>query len=254
MTTPTLIAARNEASHIGQTLDVLSHQTAAVEPIVVVNGSSDMTADIAREAGATVLESAEGKMPALQAGLRYLGKRALGPVLVLDADSRPFTPGWSGHMVRELQDLPAGNPAMVWGPYVYSGEINPLLAAVFTGTTMRVSWADRREARPRTIRGGNTGLWMKQGDLLEEMLALDNYWPREDVATFDTMKSHGANHKVTFRPDGWVLTSGYRITETLKKMFKERRHPSLVMDGSYAAEAPAGSSPYHSATTETVKH
>lgn len=254
MNLPVIIAARNEELQIGRNLDVLSRQLQRVEPIVVVNGSTDRTADIARQAGATVLESPEGKMPALQEGLRYLGKRALNSLLILDADSRPFTKKWSRHMGNELGSSLERNPAMVWGAYVYNEEINPLLAVFFTGTTMRVAWADRHKERPRTVRGGNAGLFIKKSKLLEEMLALENYWPREDVAIFDTMKSHAAEHKVTLRPDAWVLTSGYRITQTLKRIVRERKHPSLVMDDTYAREAPLDSKPYNSATTSTVKH
>lgn len=254
MNTPVIMAARNEAENIERTLDSLAGQSQDVDPIVVVNGSSDLTADIAARAGATVLESPEGKMPAIQAGLKHLGKRALDPVLILDADSRPLTRQWSGHMSGELRGLTKSDPAMVWGPYVYDGDINRALGALFTMTTMRVSWADRHEDRPRTIRGGNTGLYMRDDELLEEMLSLENFWPREDVAVFDTMKSHGADHKVTFNINGWVLTSGYRISDTIKRAIKDRRHPSLIMDGSYADEAPTGSRPYNSETTATVRH
>lgn len=251
---PVLIPARNEVDHIDNTLYALSRQATSVEPIVIVNGSTDRTADIARLTGASVIESPEGKMPALQEGLRYLGKRALEPVLILDADTKPLTRNWSKHMSIELNSLPRSTPAMVWGPYAYKGEINPLLAGLFTATTAQVSWADRHQDRPRTIRGGNTGLLMKQDDLLEEILSLDNYWPREDVAIFDTMKSHQAEHKVTFNHNGWVLTSGHRISDTIRRVIKVRQNPSIVMDAAYAEEAPAGSRPYNSRTTATVKH
>jgi glycosyltransferase involved in cell wall biosynthesis len=254
MNTPIIIAARNEAEHIRRTLDVLSKQAHEIEPVVIVNGSTDRSADIARATGATVLESPEGKMPAIQEGLRHLGKRALEPVLILDADSRPFSKNWSGRMSSELLDLADQKPAMVWGPYVFNGEINPALGAFFTATSMRVSWADRHEDRPRTIRGGNTGLYMKEDELLEEMLALDNYWPREDVAIFDTMKSHEANHKVVMPPQAWVLTSGFRTMDTIRKIVKDRKHPSKVMDDSYTSDAPTGSKPYFSETTATVVH
>jgi glycosyltransferase involved in cell wall biosynthesis len=254
MNTPTIIAARNEAQHIGRTLDVLSRQTYSVEPIVVVNGSSDGTADIARLAGATVLESPEGKMPALQEGLRHLGKQALEPVLILDADSRPFSKQWSGRMTDALRSMPEQEPAMVWGPYVFHGEINPALGALFSATSMRISWADRHKEKPRTIRGGNTGLYMKSGELLEEMLALENYWPREDVAIFDTMNNHGSHHEVVLRPEAWVVTSGFRTSDTIRKIITDHKHPSKVMDDSYANDAPAGSKPYFSEATDTVVH
>ena len=254
MEIPVIIAARNEAEHLGLTLGVLSKQVSEVDPIVIVNGSTDKTADIAKANGATVLESTEGKMPAIQEGLRHLGKRALGPLLILDADSRPFSNKWSGKMSNELHVLPEQRPAMVWGPYVFQGEINPVLGALFTATSMRVSWADRHADRPRTIRGGNTGLYMKEDELLEEMLALENYWPREDVAIFDTMKGHEANHKVVMSPRAWVLTSGFRTMDTIRKIVKDRKHPSKVMDDSYSRDAPNGSIPYHSLTTDTAVH
>ncbi|MBX4199283.1 glycosyltransferase family 2 protein [Candidatus Saccharibacteria bacterium] len=254
MNTPTIIAARNEAQQIGRTLDVLSRQDRSVEPIVVVNGSTDRTADIARNSGAIVLESAEGKMPALQEGLRYLGSRALEPVLILDADSRPFLRKWSGRMSDELENSPKQAPALVWGPYIFSDEINPALGAFFSATSMYVSWADRHKDNPRTIRGGNMGLFMRKDELLEEILALDNYWPRDDVAIFDSMKNHDANHKVIFRPEGCVLTSGFRTMDTIRQIVKNRKHPSKVMDDSYASDAPEGSKPYFSNTTDTVIH
>jgi glycosyltransferase involved in cell wall biosynthesis len=254
MSTPVIIAARNEAEQIGYTLDSLSKQAAGAEPVVIVNGSTDNTPDIAREAGAIVLESEEGKMPAIQTGLRYLGKRALDPLLVLDADSHPFSKNWTRRMTNEMQSLPEEQSAIVWAPYIFNGEINPALGAFFSATSMQVSWVDRNKEHPRTIRGGNTGLFMKEYELLESMLSLPNYWPRQDVATFDTMMKHDSTHKVVFHPEAWILTSGYRINNTLKRIIKERRHPSKVTDGSYANEAPAGSQPYHSKTTETVKH
>lgn len=254
MEIPVLIAARNEQEHIGRTLSALSKQSYNVQPIVIVNGSTDKTADIAKQAGATVLESPEGKTPAMQAGLQYLGKYALKPLLILDADSRPWSKDWSSHMSQTLRSLPDQAPALTWGPCIFSSEINPVLGLVFSATSMRVSWADRHKDKPRTIRGSNMGLYMKSEAPLEEILALDNYWPRDDVAIFDVMKNHDANHAVTFNPKAWVLTSGFRTMDTIRKMITDRRHPSKVMDTSYANDAPAGSRPYFSETTDTVVH
>jgi len=225
-----------------------------VEPIVVVNGSEDMTAQVARSYGAVVLESSEGKMPALQAGLGYLGRRALEPLLILDADSRPLINKLSPCLVRAIVSLPNNQPAIVWGPYIFKGEINPLLGATLSGSSMMVSWQDRHRERPRTIRGGNTGLHIKSSQLLKELLELDNFWPRADVAIFDSVRQNQGEYSVVFKPDGWVLTSGKRISKMLKKIVFERQHPSLVTDATYAAEAPAGSRAYHSATTATIKH
>lgn len=246
MNIPVVVAARNEEAHIGRTLDALAQQQTKVEPIVVVNGSSDKTADIARQAGAQVLESEEGKMPALQAGLRSLGRRALASVLILDGDSRPVSDKWSTHLTAETVSLPTENPALVWGPYVFWEDINPAVGTFFTATSMFVSWADRQKDNPRTVRGGNTCMRITDENLLEDLLALDNYWPREDVAILDTFMEYDANKKVVLSPDVWAVTSGVRLSEALKKIVKERRHATKIYDDSYANEAPPNSRPYNS--------
>lgn len=244
MNVPIIIPARNEAHRIGETLDTLSRQVHKVEPIVVVNGTTDETADIARNAGARVLESAEGRMPALQEGLRFLGRRALENVLILDADSKPLSKNWSRRLVSETQGLPKERPAIVWGPYVFLEDINPAVGAFFTATSMQVSWADRHKDKPRTIRGGNTGLRICNDELLEDILVLENYWPRDDVAIYDITMKHGANKKVVFHPEAWAATSGIRLKEALKRIVKERRHATKIYDDSYAREAPPDSKPY----------
>jgi len=246
MSTPVIIPAKNEAESIGRTLDSLAHQKQEVMPYVIVNDSTDRTADIARETGATVLESEAGKMRAIQEGLRHLGSSAPKPLLILDADTRPLSRRWSRKMTAELENLPAEEPAIIWGPYVFKGEISPILGAVATVAKMRVSWADRHDQDPRTIRGGNMGLKLQTADLLEAMLELDNYWPRQDVAVYDKAMEHGANMRVPFHPDAWAITSGYRITETIKNILKDRRHPSKIADTTYSNEAPSNSKPYNS--------
>lgn len=246
MSIPVLIPARNESRHIGETLEALSRQTENTEPIVVVNGNTDSTPDIARNMGALVLESSEGKMPALQVGMRHLGKRVLESLLILDADSKPLFKGWASRLSTNLASLPKEDPAIVWGPYFFHGEINLVVGAFYTATSVQVSWVDRDKAKPRTVRGGNIGLKINNEDLFEELLGLENYWPREDVAIFDTAVKHDANKKVVFHPEAWVQTSGYRSADILKKVIRERRHPSKITDDSYAREAPLGSKPYFS--------
>ena len=254
MEVPIVIAARNESKNIGLTLNTLANQSLKVQPVVIVNGCTDKTADIALEYGAKVLESEEGKIPALQSGFRFLGKRAIEPVLILDADTRPMSRHWNARMTSELLTLPSKAPSMVWGLYLFQGEINPVLGTLFSLTSMYVSWTDRQKNTPRTIRGGNTGLLLRNKEVLEEFLALDNYWPRDDVAIFDILKKHGANHKVVFNSEARVITSGYRTADTLRRMLISHKHPSKVMDESYEADAPLGSKPYYSATTDTVQH
>jgi len=244
MFVPTIIAARNEAGHIGHTLEALARQAQRVEPIVVINSCTDRTADIAQSAGAIVLESPEGKMPALQEGLHYLGRRALEPLLILDADSRPFTRHWSRCLTHELGNMPAEHPRIAWGPYIFLGDINPAMGLFFSATAMRVSWADRHDSDPRAIRGGNTSIALTKAPVLEEFLAMPNYWPREDVAIFDNIMQHEGVHKVIFHPDAWATTSGARLATNIKRIITKCQNPTKVYDESYEREAPSGSTPY----------
>lgn len=87
-----VIPARDEADRIGPLLDAIVGAPGVFEIIVVDDQSSDATAEIARAAGATVLEGAPlpdgwaGKAWALQQGI----EAASGEwIVTLDADARP---------------------------------------------------------------------------------------------------------------------------------------------------------------------
>jgi len=82
-----LIPGYNEAPRIGGVIrTTLEHL-----PVVVVDdGSSDGTADVAREAGATVVEQRpnQGKGAALRAGFRHALDAGADAILTLDADGQ----------------------------------------------------------------------------------------------------------------------------------------------------------------------
>ncbi|HKO74989.1 MAG TPA: glycosyltransferase [Gaiellaceae bacterium] len=81
-----LIAARNEAERIGETVRALRADLGDAEILVVDGASTDGTAAAAEEAGAVVLRLEErGKGEALSAGERMA---APGPLLLCDADLR----------------------------------------------------------------------------------------------------------------------------------------------------------------------
>ena len=81
-----LIAARNEAERIGETVRALRAELGDAEILVVDGASTDGTASAAEEAGAVVLRLEErGKGEALSAGERVA---APGPLLLCDADLR----------------------------------------------------------------------------------------------------------------------------------------------------------------------
>lgn len=82
-----LIPAYNEALHIA---DVARRTRAHLPVLVVDDGSTDRTAALAEEAGATVLRQRpnQGKGAALMAGFRYAIAEGYDAVIMLDADAQ----------------------------------------------------------------------------------------------------------------------------------------------------------------------
>jgi len=106
-----VVPARNEAAHIPRTLASI-HAFAppySYEVIVVDNGSTDATAELARGAGATVLSSAGGTIAAVRnQGVAH----ARGQVLVfLDADVS-LTADWQARLPHALALLDGARPAI----------------------------------------------------------------------------------------------------------------------------------------------
>jgi glycosyltransferase involved in cell wall biosynthesis len=82
-----LIPAHNEAPRIGPVIE----QARAFLPVVVVDdGSSDATAEVATKAGAMVLQQRpnQGKGAALRTGFRYALEAGVQGALTLDADGQ----------------------------------------------------------------------------------------------------------------------------------------------------------------------
>jgi len=113
-----IIPAFNEEQHIANTLQALMQNNETLEIIVVDNGSSDRTAEIANSAGVEVIDFPDGTI----AAVRNRGvKAANGDVLVfIDADVR-VAPDWYENMQIVIQRLRA-SPLMVTGSRVQSTE------------------------------------------------------------------------------------------------------------------------------------
>jgi dolichol-phosphate mannosyltransferase len=101
-----VVPARDEAARIGPCLEALLADPDLAEVLVVDDGSSDGTGDLARRMGTRVLEAGEpppgwvGKPWALQRGL----EAARGEIVVsVDADARP-RPGLARALAAALED------------------------------------------------------------------------------------------------------------------------------------------------------
>ena len=100
-----VIPARNEARHIGQVLTELESEVHGlpVVPMVVDDGSSDRTADLARAAGARVISHAInlGKGAALKTGCEAVIAAGCDVIVLMDADGQ-HRPGDLPLMVSPL--------------------------------------------------------------------------------------------------------------------------------------------------------
>ena len=93
-----IVPAYNEAARIGATLAALAAQTDRDFTLLVVdNGSTDGTAEIARAAGAEILvERDKGVGCAVDTGFRYAISHGAVYLARTDADCLP-RPGWAEH-------------------------------------------------------------------------------------------------------------------------------------------------------------
>jgi glycosyltransferase involved in cell wall biosynthesis len=140
-----IIPARNEERNIGRCLDSISQiacSTISFEIIVVDNGSTDKTVEIAREKGAVVFEKPELTI----SGLRNFGARqSSGQILAfLDADCA-VTPQWlnsASLYLDETDNVAAfGSPVIVpeGGTWVQNAWFN---VRGKPGLVMEVNWLE----------------------------------------------------------------------------------------------------------------
>jgi glycosyltransferase involved in cell wall biosynthesis len=116
-----VIPCRNDADFLDACLTALAQQTHPADRVIVVdNGSTDDSADVARRHGAVLVEEARvGVWPAAARG--YDEARSDADIIArLDADSRPH-PDWVARLVRAFVADP-GLGVLTGGAEFYGGS------------------------------------------------------------------------------------------------------------------------------------
>ena len=243
MKTPVLIAARNEADSLARTLERMPQ---SVEPIVIPNGCIDATREIARRYGSvTVIGSPEeGKLPALQTGLAYLGRRALEPFFTVDGDTYPLLPAqWAGSMLAARQTLPTDKPALVTGPLILTGT--DVVSTVYRSSVNFVrQFQNRTNKNGSGFCGANTLIDFQNQTTLEAAMALPHIWPGEDEALKDVVVDGGGNTYRSANLLAVVVTDGRRHPNLMERLRIGRAEAIRRVHDSYIADASPNSIPY----------
>lgn len=118
---PVVIAAHNEAEDLPATLISIASSDIDVMPIVVENGSTDETFEVAKKMGAVALvQEQAAKMAALQMGVQVAVNDHLSrQVLFTDADTL-IGKRWARTMLHALQEQPEADYAAACGGVVFA--------------------------------------------------------------------------------------------------------------------------------------
>lgn len=240
MQTPVLIPARNEAAVIGRTLESLPRDC---DPIVIANGCTDNTAQIADSYGVTVIEREEpGKLPALQHALMALGSRAIQPLIMLDADAYPLYPNqWVQSLLDGRKQLPASRPAIVTGTLSFNG-LNPVESLIKTVGHYRYQYQTRHNGMSGCF-GINVLADFHNQQMLNSVLELPHIWPGEDTAIKDQIVLAGGNVLKLLNLGSSARTSGERYGGYLRRLINYGAVLQGIAD-SYEQDCPNGARSY----------
>lgn len=207
-----VIAARNEEADLPATLLTLAGSTLQLDPYVVVNGTTDATADRAQRMGARVLHSSISfKVAALQCGVSAIAKTSAGgPILFTDADTL-VGPTWAATMARACRT--SGSPVVTLGNSVFThGES---LAADALRSARKLTSAQlrqRRRLRPRA-HGHNMAIeFAGSAAALDGYLAIDPArFIGEEEEIVEGILAAGGQWRATHGLDALVVTRGDRF-------------------------------------------
>jgi glycosyltransferase involved in cell wall biosynthesis len=227
---PVLIAAHNEEDMIGRTLSRLPRD---FNPIVISNGSTDATVEVASHFGGHVIDlDTPGKLPAQQEGVRYLrglGHSATDPILFLDADSYPLFPKrWGQAMTERTLHAHTDQPAAADRPSFTSGLVGCtdgglVLNVLRTAHAYKRTAAEQSPNNIHTVYGANMGIVFGTENVREEFLNMENVWPGEDRATAKLIINAGGNFRQLLHPDSLVLASTRYRAPLIQRLLHGRK-------------------------------
>ncbi len=244
MTVNVLIPAKNEQAHIESTLGVFADRDHLAHVHVLVNGSTDQTADIARsfpDVEVTELE-ASGKFAAMQHAMRELGDRAMDGFVVLDADTAPLSAEhWSRMHESKLAEMEAGtyngNLLFDFNAGVFSGFIR-------NGLKSGKIVLQRLGRDTKHIYG--TNLAIKPTEHTRDlMLTAPNVWPQEDNMIIDIHERYtNTEHMVSMDPRLFALSSARGFVPITNRLRVGRDAAMDTYEERYKRLAPDGSVDY----------
>jgi len=235
LTASVIVPARNAGATLPACLQALERQTAGeriLEIIVVDDGSRDDTAEIARRAGAVVLQ-----LPGRgAAAARNLGARqARGAILLFtDADCEP-APDWAEAMLAPFADAEVVG---VKGTYCTRQQ-------ELTARFVQLEYEDkyRRMARRRYIDFIDTYSAGYRRDIFLRYGGFDESFPRANVEDQEfSFRLAAAGHKMVFQPHAVVCHQhAASLPAYVRKKFwigfwkvkVHLRHPGKAVDDSH---------------------
>ncbi len=238
------IPARNEEEGIESTLDRLSVAGDTMQIHLIVNGSTDRTAEIARSfdfINVTELERG-GKFLALQEGIRRIGDEAMNGFVILDADTTPIhAQAWAGAHQGRLTSMESGTYN---GNVVYDTEAGITTGVLRNGVRILRTGLQRLGRDSHHIYG--TNLAVKPTEYTRDLLlTAPNVWPHEDNMIIDMHELHAeAEHYVSMDPRMFVLTSARAMVPLMQRLRAGNEAALQQYRTRWAAIAPDGTVEY----------
>lgn len=240
-----LVPAHNEATGISATLNSVLPQLFPQDQLVVIaDNCTDNTADIARNAGATVIERHDtvrrGKGYALDFGLQYLAQQPPDIVVIMDADCIA-EPGaiaqitqQAGKKNRPVQAIYLlEQPAKASPKHAVSGLaftvknlVRPLglanlgLPCLLTGTGMAFPWATLQQI---SLASGNIVEDMNLGLDLAVVGYAPTFCPQATVIGVLPQQTKAAESQRTRWEHGHLQTLLTQVPRLLKAAWQQRR-------------------------------